>query len=53
MNDILREYLDILCVGILDDVITFSATLAEHVDHVRKILEVLRQHKLYAKIVRR
>ena len=50
MNDILRKYLDIICVGILDDVIIFSATLKEHVVHVRKILEVLRQHKLYAKI---
>ena len=26
MNDILREHLDIICVGILDDVIIFSAT---------------------------
>ena len=50
MNDILREYLDIICVGILDDVIIFSATPEDHVVHVRKILEVLRQHKLYAKI---
>ena len=50
MNDILREHLDIICVGILDDVIIFSATPAEHVHHVRTILEVLRQHKLYAKI---
>ena len=50
MNDILREYLDIICVGILDDVIVFSAIPAEHVKHVRTILEVLRKHKLYAKI---
>ena len=50
MNDILREYLDIICVGILDDVIVFCATPAEHVKHVRTILEVLRKHKLYAKI---
>ena len=50
MNDILREYLDIICVGILDDVIVFSATLAEHVQHVLTILEVLRKHKLYVKI---
>ena len=50
MNDIVREYLDIICVGIVDDVIVFSITLEEHVVHVRKIVEVLRQHKLYAKI---
>ena len=50
MNDILREYLDVIAVGILDDVIIFSPNPAEHVGHVWSILEVLRQHKLYAKI---
>ena len=50
MNDILREYLDVIAVGILDDVIIFSSTPEEHVPHVRSILEVLRQHKLYANI---
>ena len=50
MNDTLREYLDIIYVGVLDDIIVFSATPAEHVKHVHTILEVLRKHKLYAKI---
>ena len=50
MNDILREYLDLIAVGILDDVIVFSQSLSDHVPHVRSILEVLRQHKLYAKL---
>ena len=50
MNDILHEYLDVIAVGILDDVIVFSATLAEHVKYVSSILQVLWQHQLYAKI---
>ena len=50
MNDILQEYLDLIAMGILDDVIIFSELLAEHIPHVRSILEVLRQHKLYAKV---
>ena len=50
MNDILREHLDIICVGILEDVIVFSATPTEHVKHVRTILDILRNHKLYANI---
>ena len=50
IHDILREYLDLICVGILDDVIIYSQNLAEHVPHVRSILAVLREHKLYAKI---
>ena len=50
MNDILREYLDLIAVGISDDVIIFSESLPEHIPHVRNILEVLRLHKLYAKV---
>ena len=50
MNDILREYLDLIAVGILDDVIVFFESLSDHIPHVRSILEVLRQHKLYAKV---
>ena len=47
---VLRERLDIFCVRLLDDVIVYSTTPEEHVRHVRTILAVLRQHKLYAKI---
>ena len=50
MNDILRPYLDVICVGILDDVIVFSEDPANHVGHVRSILQVLRDHELYAKV---
>ena len=50
MQDILREHLDIFCVGLQDDVIVYSATPEEHVRHVRTILAILRQHQLYAKI---
>ena len=31
MNDILREYLDLIAVGILDDIIIFSESLEEHI----------------------
>ena len=43
-HDILREHLDIFCVGLLDDVIVYSATPEEHVAHVRTILAVQRKH---------
>ena len=49
MQDILREHLDIFCVGLLDDVIVYSATPEEHVGHVRTILAILRKNQLYAK----
>ena len=31
MNDILQEYLDLIAVGILDDIIIFSESLEEHI----------------------
>ena len=50
MNEILKENPDIICVGILDGVIIYSQNPEEHIHHVRSILAVFRQHKLYAKI---
>ena len=50
MTDILREHLDLATMGILDDVILFFEDPSQHVGHVRSILHILRQHKLYAKI---
>ena len=50
MNEILREYVDINCVGFLGDVIIYPKNPAQHVEHVRNILAVLRKHKLYAKV---
>ena len=35
MNDILHEYVDLIAVGILDDVIIFSESLLEHIPHVQ------------------
>ena len=50
MNDILKVYLDVICVGLLDDVIIFSEDPSQHVKHVRSILQVLRENRLYAKV---
>ena len=50
MNVILRGYVDVICVGLLDDVIIFSEDPSKHVEHVRSILQVLRDHKLFAKV---
>ena len=50
INEILKKYLDLICVGILDDVIIYSKIMEEHIPHVRSILAVLRKHCLYAKI---
>ena len=49
MNDTFREHLDDFVIVFLDDILIFSRTLEEHERHVRRVLEILRRHKLYAK----
>lgn len=48
IQSILREYLDVFCFVYLDDILIFSKTRYEHVDHVSKILSMLQTHKLTA-----
>ena len=49
MNDLLREHLDVFVVVFLDDILVFSANMEEHAEHLRKVLSILWQHRLYAK----
>src|SRR3954467_3780307 len=43
------EYLDKFIVVYLDDILIYSKNDEEHAEHLRLILEKLREHKLYAK----
>jgi len=49
MNDVLYEYLDDFCVVYLDDIVIYSQSLEEHVVHLGKGFQKLRQHKLFIK----
>jgi hypothetical protein len=49
MNEILRDVLDKIAIVYLDDILVFSRTREEHIQHVRQILHRLRDHNLYAK----
>ena len=50
MHSIFREHLDDFIIIFLDDILVYSRGLEEHMTHVRQILEILRQHQLYAKV---
>ncbi|KAL2224126.1 UNVERIFIED_CONTAM: Retrovirus-related Pol polyprotein from transposon, partial [Sesamum indicum] len=50
MNQVLHGFLDEFVVVYLDDIVIYSRTLAEHVDHLRQVLTRLREHELYAKV---
>jgi len=43
---LLRPFLDQFCVAYLDDILIFSQTLDEHKQHVRAVLEVLRNNQM-------
>ncbi|KAJ9515263.1 hypothetical protein QJQ45_002393 [Haematococcus lacustris] len=50
MNDIFRQELDDHVIVYLDDILIFSRTHEEHARHLDRVLSLLRQHKLYAKL---
>jgi hypothetical protein len=50
MQSIFFPYLDKFVIVFLDDILVFSKTREEHDQHLRQVLEVLRQNKLYAKL---
>ncbi|GMI70618.1 hypothetical protein HRI_000731100 [Hibiscus trionum] len=49
MNKVLQPFLDQFVVVYLDDIVIYSKSLVEHVEHLRQVFEVLRQNKLYVK----
>ena len=49
MNDPISYYLDDFVLVFLDDILGYSRTVKRHVEHLTKVLEVLRGHRLYAK----
>ena len=49
INDIFRPHLGKFVVIYLDDILVFSNSWAEHLQHVRSVLELLRAHQLQVK----
>ena len=49
MHRVLRPYLDQFVVVFIDDILVFSKSHKEHEQHLRILLQTLRDHKLYAK----
>ena len=46
----MRHYLDKTVVAYLDDILVYSENKAEHVQHIREVLEYLRAARLLLKL---
>eukprot|EP00873_Tetraselmis_striata_P043672 jgi/Tetstr1/463936/TSEL_008741.t1 len=50
MNRVLSPYLGKFCVVYLDDVLIYSKTAQEHLEHIRLVLRELQRHHLHIKL---
>ncbi|KAE8668323.1 cytochrome P450 78A7-like [Hibiscus syriacus] len=49
MNKVLQPFLDHFVVVYLDDIVVYSKTVEEHIEHLRRVFQVLRDNELYVK----
>jgi hypothetical protein len=49
MNRVIHEYLDSFVVVFIDDILVYSANYAKHEEHLKTMMEKLREKKLFAK----
>jgi hypothetical protein len=50
MNSVLNTFLDIFGLFFINDILVYSRSKEEHEEHLKLVLQVLREHKLYAKL---
>jgi len=50
MDDILQPFTNSFMVAYLDDILIFSKIWEEHLQHIQKVLQTLRKHKLCANL---
>jgi hypothetical protein len=49
MNNVLSKFLDKFVLVFINDILIYSKNREEHEEHLRLVLQVLREHQLYAK----
>ena len=49
MNRVFRNYLDSFVIVFIDDILIYSKSEDDHMNHLRIVLQALKDHQLYAK----
>jgi hypothetical protein len=52
MNGIFREYMDNFVIIFLNDILIYYKSKEEHEKHLSLVLQVLREHQLYSKLIK-
>ena len=52
MMDVFKDLVDVTVLIFLDDILIYSKREEDHLEHVRVVLEKLRQHQLYARALK-
>jgi hypothetical protein len=50
LNSVFMDYLDKFVVAFIDDILIYSKNEKEHEEHLKMVLQWLREHRLYAKL---
>ena len=49
MNMIFQPYLDQFVIAFIDDILIYSGSKEDHEEHMRVVLQIMRENQLYAK----
>ena len=50
MNNVLSKFLDKFVLVFIDDMLIYSRNEKGHEEHLRRVLQTLREHQLYTKL---
>jgi hypothetical protein len=51
MNNVIYNFLDKFVLVFIDEILIYSERREDHEDHLKSMLQVLREHNLYAKFI--